>query len=70
MSYDDGRPALTEAQREAYSFAARLERTISIAAATHARKRIARAIVLELESIQRDLDAAAETQPQPTTTTR
>jgi hypothetical protein len=67
--YDDGRPALTEANREAYSYAKRLERNLSIAAAASARKRIARAIVRELEAIQRDLEAAANTSTSTSTST-
>lgn len=67
--WDDGRRALTEANREAYSFAVRLERTISLAAAAGARKRLASAIVRELAAIQNEIDAAAATRSTTTTTT-
>jgi hypothetical protein len=76
--YDDGRGALTEAYREATSFATRLERTVSIAAATSTRHRLARVLLADLERIRTEIDAAAaslaaaqtQPQPQPATATR
>lgn len=67
--YDDGRPALTEANRAAYSFASRLEHHVSIAAAAGARKRVAAAIRRELAAIQTEIDTTANTSTTPNTST-
>jgi hypothetical protein len=67
--FDDGRPALTEANREAYSFAVRLERHVSLAAAAGARRRVAAAIRRELAAIQSEIDTAANTSTTTSTST-